>query len=240
MAKANKIEKGKYSVRLAQARDGIDFEKSYELQEALEMVKKSATAKFEESIDVSINLGIDTRQSDQNVRGVVVLPNGTGKTVKVAVVTKDDSKLELAKKAGAVVVGAEDVIDDIKRGEINFDKLVATPDMMPLLGAVAKILGPKGLMPNPKLGTVTQDVEVAVKNALAGQVEFRAEKGGVVHAIVGKKGFDDKDLIENINTLVGAVIKAKPSGVKGVYLKKVTLSSTMGIGVRVNNAAFAA
>ncbi len=239
MAKDNKNTKGKYSVRLAKAREGVNFDSVYDVAKAIDIVKKSATAKFDESIDIAINLGIDSRQSDQNVRDVVSLPNGTGKTVRVAVIARDDNA-KAAKKAGAEVIGAEDLIDDIKAGNINFDKLIATPDMMPLLGQVAKILGPKGLMPNPKLGTITTDVEGAVKSALAGQVEIRAEKGGVVHAIVGKKSFDNKALEENINALVKAVIKAKPSGVKGVYLKRITLSSTMGVGVKVNQAAFAA
>lgn len=239
MVKGQKINKGKYSLRLAKARDGVDFDKSYDVAEALDLVKKSATAKFDESIDLSINLGIDSKQSDQNVRDVVTLPNGTGKSVKVAVVARDENA-DAAKKAGAEIVGAEELIDEIKKGSVNFDKLIATPDMMPLLGQVAKILGPKGLMPNPKLGTVTKDVAEAVKNALAGQVEFRAEKGGVVHGIVGKKSFGDKELLENVNAFIGAVVKAKPSGVKGSYIRRITLSSTMGVGVKVNQGSVAA
>jgi len=239
MAKDKKINKGKYSVRLATVRDGKDFEALYALEEALKLVKDCATAKFDESIDISFNLGVDTKQSDQNVREVVSLPHGTGKKVSVAVLAQD-AKAEEAKKAGATIVGSDELIEDIKRGEIKFDKLIATPDMMPMLGQVAKILGPKGLMPNPKLGSVTQDVDAAVKSALAGQVELRAEKGGVVHAIVGKKSFDDKKLLENIKALSGALVKAKPSGVKGVYIKKVSLSSTMGVGVKVNVDSVAA
>lgn len=239
MAKTQKINKGRYSLRLATARDGIDFEKVYDIADAISMVKKAATAKFDESIDISVNLGIDSKQSDQNVREVVTLPNGTGKTIKVAVVASD-AKAEEAKKAGANIVGAEDLIEEIKKGNMDFDKLIATPDKMPLLGQVAKILGPKGLMPNPKLGTVTEDVAKAVKDSLAGQVELRAEKGGIVHAIIGKKSFGDKELQENVNTIFDALIKAKPGGLKGSYIKKITLSSTMGVGVKVNQSSIAA
>ena len=233
MAKAQKIEKNGYSLRLATARQGRNFDELYSIEDALKSVKECATAKFDESIDISVNLGIDSRQTDQNVRGVVSLPNGTGKKITVAAFVADDKKAKEAKDAGAKIVGSDDLLEQIKKGEINFDKLIATPDMMPKLGQVAKVLGPKGLMPNPKLGSVTEDVADAVKNALAGQVEFRAEKGGVVHAIVGKKSFDDKKLVENIKVFIEALKKQKPSSSKGVYLKKITISSTMGAGFKV-------
>ena len=238
MAKAQKIEKGKYSLRLASARQDKDFDKLYLIEDAIKQVKECATAKFDESIDLYISLGIDSKQSDQNVRGVVGLPNGTGKKVVVAVFARD-KKADEAKKAGATIVGAEDLIEQVQKGEVNFDRCIATPDMMPLIGRVAKVLGPKGLMPNPKLGSVTDDVGTAVKNALAGQVEFRAEKGGIVHAGVGKKSFDDAKLVENIKVLFDAVIKAKPSSAKGVYIKKVGLSSTMGAGFKVDPSSLA-
>jgi large subunit ribosomal protein L1 len=234
MAKANKIEKHGYSMRLAKARDGKDFDALYTIEDAIKLVKECATAKFDESVDISINLGIDPRQSDQGVRGVVSLPNGTGKKVTVAVFARD-AKADEAKKAGAKIVGAEELIEQVSKGEVNFDRCIATPDMMPLLGKVAKILGPKGLMPNPKLGTVSENVAEAVKNTLAGQVEYRAEKAGIVHAGVGKVSFDDKKLAENIKALYDAVVKAKPSGVKGTYIKKVAIGSTMGPSVKVNH-----
>ncbi len=229
----NKIQKGEYSLRLAKARAGKDFAKTYDLAEAVATIKSCATAKFDESIDLALNLGVDVKQSDQNVRGVVSLPNGTGKKVNVAVFARD-KKADEAKKAGAQIVGAEELIESVSKGTINFDKVIATPDMMPLLGKVAKVLGPKGLMPNPKLGTVSEDVAGAVKNVLAGQVEFRADKAGIVQATVGKASFDEAKLVENIKTFVDAINKAKPAALKGIYMKKMFITSTMGPSVRVN------
>jgi large subunit ribosomal protein L1 len=232
-----KIAKGSNSVRYAKLINGKDFLKVYNVKEAIALVKTLATAKFDESIDIAVNLGIDVKQTDQNVRGVVSLPNGTGKKITVAVFARD-KKADEAKKAGAQVIGAEDLLEKVSKGEINFDKCIATPDMMPLLGKVAKVLGPKGLMPNPKLGSVTEDIAGAVKNALAGQVEFRADKAGVIHATIGKASFKEDALLENAKTLVDALNKAKPQGSKGIYLKKVTLSPTMGAGVKVIPSSF--
>ena len=204
----------------------------YSLADAIKIVKKCATAKFDETIEIALNLNVDTRKSDQNVRGVVSLPHGTGKTVRVAVFARD-AKAEEAKKAGADIVGAEDLADKILAGEMNFDRCIATPDMMGLVGRVAKVLGPRGLMPNPKLGSVTADVAAAVKAAQGGQVEYRAEKAGVVHAGVGKASFDEKALHENIKVLAGALVKSKPTGVKGSFMKTAFLSSTMGPSVQI-------
>ncbi len=239
MAKNENIIKGPGSKRLRAANEGIDKENLVALNDAVKLIKERATAKFDETIELALNLGVDIRQSDQNVRGVVGLPNGTGKTVRVAVVAEGDYEAA-AKKAGADLVGTDLIIDAVKKGDINFDRLITTPDMMPKLGAVAKVLGPKGLMPNPKLGTVTKDIEQAVADAKAGQVEFRAEKNGIVHAGVGKASFSEKQLIENIGALVAAIQKAKPSAVKGVYLKKAAISSTMGPGIRVDVTSLAA
>jgi large subunit ribosomal protein L1 len=204
----------------------------YKLEEAIKIVKKCATAKFDETVEIALNLNIDARKSDQNVRGVIGLPNGTGKTVRVAVFARD-AKAEEAKQAGADIVGAEELADKILAGEMNFDRCIATPDMMGLVGRVAKVLGPRGLMPNPKLGSVTADVKEAVKAAKGGQVEYRAEKAGVVHAGVGKASFTEKALHENIKVLVSAIIKSKPTGVKGTFMKTVFLSSTMGPSVQI-------
>ncbi len=227
------VEKGIYSLRLAKARHGKDFSTTLDLPEAVALIKSSATAKFDESIDLALNMGIDVTQSDQNIRGIVSLPNGTGKKLTVAVFARD-KKAEEAKKAGAQIVGAEDLIEIVSKGKIEFDKCIATPDMMPLISKIAKILGPKGLMPNPKLGSVSDDVATAVKNALAGQVEFRADKAGVVQTTVGKASFSVEQLSQNIKTLMDALNKAKPSGFKGIYIKKMYLTSTMGPSVRVN------
>lgn len=227
------IQKGIYSLRLAKARHGKDFSKSLDLNDAVKLIKSSATAKFDESIDLALNMGIDVTQSDQNIRGVVSLPNGTGKKLTVAVFAKD-KKADEAKKAGAQIVGAEDLIETVSKGKIEFDKCIATPDMMPLLSKVAKVLGPKGLMPNPKLGSVSDDVTTAVKNALAGQVEFRADKAGIVQTTVGKASFPEEKLAENIKAFMDALNKAKPAGFKGIYIKKMYLTSTMGPSVRVN------
>lgn len=217
--------------RIADLRKNIDLEKVYSLSEAVEIVKKSATAKFDETIDISIMLGIDASKQDQAVRNVVNLPNGTGKTYRVAVFAKDQ-KADEAKKAGADVVGGEELVEMVQKGDMPFDRCIATPDMMGLVGKVGKILGPKGLMPNPKLGTVTMDVTNAVKSVKAGQIEYRSEKSGIVHAGIGKVSFTNEALIENIKAFIDAVVKSKPTGVKGNYLKKMTLSSTMGIGVQ--------
>jgi large subunit ribosomal protein L1 len=216
--------------RLKEARKGFERNRVYTLSEAVELVKKSATAKFDETIEVCVMLGIDPTKQDQMIRNVVTLPNGTGKVCRVAVFAKD-LKAEEAKQAGADIVGGEELAETIQNGEIAFDRCIATPDMMILVGKVGKILGPKGLMPNPKLGTVTNDVATAVKNAKAGQIEYRTEKGGIVHAGVGKASFTHQALRENVSALVDVLVKARPAGAKGTYLKKMVLSSTMGIGV---------
>ncbi len=218
------------SKRIKNIRKDLDLSKVYSLKEAIELVKKSANAKFDETIDISIMLGIDGSKQDQAVRNVVNLPNGTGKTYRVAVFAKDQ-KAEEAKKAGAEVVGGEELVQMIQKGDMPFDRCIATPDMMALVGRVGKILGPKGLMPNPKLGTVTMDLTTAIKNIKAGQVEYRSEKNGIIHAGIGKASFSDDAIAENVKALIDAVVKSKPVGAKGNYLKKMTLSSTMGVGV---------
>ena len=216
--------------RMAGALGLIDRSKQYEIVEGVKLVKENATAKFDETIELSMNLGVDPRHADQNVRGVIDLPNGTGKSIRVGVFAKGD-KAEEAKAAGADVVGADDLADEVQKGEIKFDRCIATPDMMPVVGKLGKILGPRGMMPNPKLGSVTQDVAAAIKSAKGGQVEYRVEKAGIVHAGVGKASFSEEALLENVRTLVDAVNKARPSGVKGTYIKQISLSSTMGPGV---------
>jgi large subunit ribosomal protein L1 len=223
-------KKGK---RVRKNLEGIDRNKAYPLDEAVKLVKERANAKFDETIEIAMNLGVDPRHADQMVRGVVNLPAGTGKEVRVAVFAKGD-KAEEAKKAGADIVGAEDLVEQIQKGEINFDRAIATPDMMPLVGRLGKILGPRGLMPNPKVGTVTPNVAEAVKAAKGGAVQFRVEKAGVVHAGIGKASFDEDKIAKNVKAFVDAVIKAKPEGAKGAYVKKVSLSSTMGVGVAVD------
>ena len=210
----------------------IDREKFYGVDEALSLVKKNATAKFDETVEVALNLGVDPRHADQMVRGVVNLPKGTGKSVRVAVFAKG-AKADEAKAAGADVVGAEDLMETIQGGTIDFDRVIATPDMMGVVGRLGKVLGPKGLMPNPKLGTVTMDVSKAVNDAKSGQVEFRVEKAGIVHAGIGKASFDEADLQENFRAFMDAIVKAKPSGAKGKFVKKVSVSSSMGPGVKV-------
>ena len=221
--------------RIQNAYKTIDKSKLYPLKEAVKLVKENANAKFDETVDVAINLGVDPKYADQMVRGVCSLPNGTGKTVRVAVLAQGE-KADEAKAAGADIVGAENLIDSILAGKIEFDRCIATPDMMGLAGRVARVLGPKGLMPNPKLGTVTTDVAGAVKKAKAGEVQYRAEKTGIVHAGVGKVSFSEEAIYENAKALIDAVIKAKPSGAKGTYLKKISISSTMGAGVQVDLA----
>ena len=208
----------------------------YAITEALVLVKECASAKFDESVDVSINLGIDTKKSDQNVRGAVVLPNGTGKVVRVAVFTQGDN-VQKATEAGADIVGMDDLMKSMQDGDLNYDVVIASPDAMGVVGRLGQVLGPRGLMPNPKVGTVTPDVATAVKNAKAGQVRYRADKAGIVHAGIGKASFDVKALEENIVALIDAIKKAKPSSTKGIYIKKVSVSSTMGPGLSVDGAS---
>ncbi len=225
--------------RYSQAREGIDVNAVYALEDAVKMIKERAVAKFDESIEIAMNLGVDPRHSDQNVRNVVVLPNGTGRSVRVAVFAKGD-KAEEAQGAGADLVGADDLAEKVTAGQIEFDRCIATPDMMPVVGKLGKILGPRGLMPNPKLGTVTNDVAEAVQAAKGGQVQFRAEKAGIVHAGVGKASFSNEALLENVRAFVNAVTRVKPNGSKGTYIKKVSLSSTMGPSVKVDVASLSA
>lgn len=213
----------------------VDSEKLYGIEEAIKLAKANATAKFDETIEVALNLGVDPRHADQMVRGVVTLPKGTGKTVRVGVFARG-AKAEEATAAGADVVGAEDLLEIVQGGKIEFDRCIATPDMMGLVGRLGKVLGPKGLMPNPKLGTVTMNVGEAVKAAKGGQVEYRVEKAGIIHSGIGKASFPAEDLRANFDALVDAVVKAKPSGAKGKYLKKVAVSSTMGAGIRIDTA----
>ncbi|MDK9705344.1 MAG: 50S ribosomal protein L1 [Sulfuritalea sp.] len=217
----------------------VDRSKAYPVSDALNLVKECATAKFDESIDVSVNLGIDAKKSDQLVRGSVVLPAGTGKTVRVAVFAQGE-KAEAARAAGADVVGFDDLAADVKAGNMNFDIVIATPDAMKVVGALGQILGPRGLMPNPKVGTVTMDVTTAVKNAKAGQVQYRTDKAGIIHCTIGRASFSVDALKTNLSALIDALQKAKPAASKGQYLKKVSLSSTMGAGVRVDQASLAA
>jgi large subunit ribosomal protein L1 len=225
--------------RLKAAYDAVDQTKSYPLSEAVKLVKTNAKAKFDETVEIALNLGIDPRHADQMVRGLISLPNGTGKTLRVAVFARG-AKADEATAAGADVVGADDLAEQVQNGTLNFDRCIATPDMMALVGRLGKILGPRGLMPNPKLGTVTMDVKGAVTAAKSGQVEFRAEKAGIIHAGIGKASFDEAKLIENAKALVDAIQKAKPSGSKGTYLQKIALSSTMGAGVHVDVASLSA
>ncbi|APF37882.1 50S ribosomal protein L1 [Chelatococcus daeguensis] len=222
----------KIAKRVAASRTGIDRVKLYGLEEAVKLVKERATAKFDETIEVAMNLGVDPRHADQMVRGVCNLPNGSGRTVRVAVFARGP-KADEAKAAGADIVGAEDLLERIQGGTIDFDRCIATPDLMPLVGRLGKVLGPRGLMPNPKVGTVTMDVAGAVKAAKGGAVEFRVEKAGIVHAGIGKASFDADKLVENIKAFADAVAKAKPSGAKGTYIQRIAISSTMGPGVKV-------
>ena len=219
--------------RYKKASEGLNREKTYALDEAVKLVKAGAKAKFDETVEISMNLGIDPRHADQMVRGVVSLPNGTGKSVRVAVFARG-AKAEEAKAAGADIVGAEDLAEKISGGAMDFERCIATPDMMGVVGRLGKVLGPRGLMPNPKLGSVTMDVAGAVKAAKAGQVEFRAEKAGIVHAGVGKASFSEAALTENVKAFVGAITRAKPTGAKGTFINKVTISSTMGPGVKLD------
>jgi large subunit ribosomal protein L1 len=224
--------------RLTDAKKAIDRLQTYELGKAVDMVKGAAKAKFDETIEISMNLNIDPRKADQNLRGTVLLPHGTGKILRVAVFARGD-KAKDAAAAGADIVGAEELAEKIQAGQIEFDRCIATPDMMALVGRLGKILGPRGLMPNPKLGTVTANVTEAVKAAKGGQVEFRAEKAGIVHAGVGKASFETGNLVENVRAFVQAINRAKPSGAKGTYIKKVSLSSTMGAGIKLELSSLA-
>jgi len=225
--------------RLAKAYQSFDRSKTYPLSEAISMVKANARAKFDETVELSMNLGIDPRHADQMVRGLISLPNGTGKTLRVGVFARG-AKAEEAQAAGADVVGAEDLAEKVQSGEIGFDRCIATPDMMALVGRLGKILGPRGLMPNPKLGTVTMDVKGAVNAAKSGQVEFRAEKAGIVHAGIGKASFEADKLLENARAFADAIQKAKPAGAKGTYVRKIAVSSSMGPGVQVDVASLTA
>ncbi len=219
--------------RLAKAYEGVDRDSAYAIEEAVKLIKGCSSAKFDETVEISMNLGVDPRHADQNVRGVVSLPHGTGKSVRVAVFAKGD-KADEARAAGADVVGAEDLAEQIQAGKIDFERCIATPDMMPVVGRLGRILGPRGMMPNPKLGSVTNDVAAAIRATKGGQVEFRVEKAGIVHAGVGKASFDDVALVENVKAFVGAISRAKPSGAKGTYIKRVSLSSTMGPGLKID------
>ena len=229
----------KIGKRLRQAKERVDRDRTYALGEAISLVKQGAKAKFDETVEMSVGLGVDPRHADQMVRGVVALPHGTGKSVRVAVFAKGD-KAEAAREAGADVVGDDDLAADVQAGKIEFDRCIATPDMMPVVGKLGRILGPRGLMPNPKLGTVTPDVSEAVQAAKGGQVEFRVEKAGIVHAGIGKASFADEALAENARALVGALNRAKPSGAKGTYMKRAALSSSQGPGVKLDVAALQA
>ena len=226
----------KLGKRVRAAREKIDANTTYSLEEAVKVIKDAASAKFDETVEVSLNLGVDPRHADQMVRGVCQLPAGTGKSVKVAVFARGE-KAEEAKAAGADIIGAEELVQEVQGGKIDFDRCIATPDMMPLVGRLGKVLGPRGMMPNPKVGTVTPDVAQAVKDSKGGSVEFRVEKAGIIHGGVGKVSFDEASIIENVKAFVSAVSKAKPSGAKGTYMKKLSLSSTMGPGIRVDLAS---
>ena len=222
--------------RMKKAREGIDPVKAYSIEDAVKLVKSRAVAKFDETIDIAVNLGVDPKHADQMVRGVCALPNGTGRTLRVAVFARGD-RADEARAAGADLVGAEDLVDIVMKGTINFDRCIATPDMMPLVGRLGKVLGPRGMMPNPKVGTVTPNVAEAVRAAKGGAVEFRAEKSGIVQAGVGKASFGENSLVENVRAFIEAVVKARPNGAKGTYLKRIALSSSMGPGVKVDTSA---
>jgi len=230
---------GHSSKRMRTAYDGFTRDSSHSVKDAVKLVKERASVKFDETVEIAMNLGVDPRHADQNVRGMVTLPNGTGKSVRVAVFAKGP-KAEEAKEAGADLIGTDDLAKRVQDGDIDFDRCIATPDMMPVVGKLGRVLGPRGLMPNPKLGTVTNDVTEAIKAAKGGQVEYRVEKAGIVHAGVGKASFSEDALLENVRAFVDAVSRAKPSGAKGTYIKRVSLSSTMGPGVKVDIASLTA
>ena len=232
--KAARLAGGK---RAAALREGLDRDKAYAVDEAVQVVKSRAKSKFDETIELAMNLGVDPKHADQMVRGVCNLPNGSGRTARVAVFARG-AKAEEAKAAGADVVGAEELVEQVSKGQINFDRCIATPDMMGLVGRLGKVLGPRGLMPNPRVGTVTMDVTGAVKGAKGGSVEFRVEKAGIIHAGVGKASFTETALVENIRAFIDAVARSKPAGSKGTYIKKVSLSSTMGPGIKVDTSSF--
>src|SRR5258708_3886973 len=224
---------------VTKAREGIDPAKAYSLDDAVKLVKERAKAKFDETVEIAMNLGVDPRHADQRVRGVVNLPNGTGRSLRVAVFARG-AKADEARAAGADIVGAEDLVEIVQKGEINFDRCIATPDLMPLVGRLGKVLGPRGMMPNPKVGTVTMDIKGAVQGAKGGSVEFRVEKAGIIQAGVGKASFSAEKLVENIRTFADAVQKAKPPGAKGHYLNRMSVSSTMGPGVKIDTATLVA
>jgi len=225
----------KLSKRFSSISENVDNNKSYELNEAVKLIRGNASAKFDETIEIAVNLGVDPRHADQNIRGVCQLPEGTGRNIRVAVFAKGDKAKE-AKEAGADIVGDEDLSASILEGEINFDRVIATPDLMSIVGQLGKVLGPRGLMPNPKVGTVTNDVSAAVKAAKGGAIEYKVEKAGIVHAGIGKASFTEKALVNNIHALAKALQSSKPTTTKGTYIKKITLSSTMGVGVKIDPA----
>ena len=223
----------KISKRYKKITEGLSADAFVDLKEAIKMLKEKATVKFDETVDIAMNLGVDPKHADQMVRGVVAMPKGTGKTARVAVFARD-KKADEAKAAGADIVGAEDLAEKVQKGEIDFDRIIATPDMMAVVGKLGKVLGPRGLMPNPKLGSVTMDVEAAVKAIKSGQVEFRVEKAGIIHAGVGKASFKEEDLLENLSALISSVSKARPTGAKGQFIKKVSISSSLGPAIKID------